>query len=60
MTRSDVKKALECCASESDNPCIDCPCFQGECIAHTPYVLDYINSLEEENKKLREMVGEPK
>jgi hypothetical protein len=60
MNQSDVRKALECCASQVDNPCVDCPCFNGECIAHTPYVLEYIDRLEAENKRLREMVGEAK
>ena len=52
MTIEELKKAIECCRIGN---CNDCPCESvNDCLDELPKAtLDYINTLEAENEKLR-------
>jgi hypothetical protein len=54
MTDNEIKKVLECCASQCEDACNDCPCVDGECIATTDYVLDLLNRQQAEIERLTE------
>lgn len=57
MTDNDIIKALECCSSQPQELCCNCPIdirkIKGGCItALTTNALDLINRLQAENERL--------
>lgn len=57
LTDNNIKKALECCSSQPQELCCNCPidirAIKGGCItALTTYALDLINRLQAENERL--------
>ena len=57
----EIVKALECCSSQPQELCCNCPIdirkIKGGCItALTTYAIDLINRLQAENERLKEII----
>ena len=58
---NEIVKALECCSSQPQELCCNCPIdirkIKGGCItALTTYAIDLINRLQAENERLKEII----